>query len=385
MKRNTVVHLLHITSIFCAFSNLNLYSHGFSKTTKVHGNVSTHASFKKLCYNVHEGTTQYVSTYDIRTRRVDAVKRVVKSAESEHHVRVYVRLSCQQGYSPPVMIIGATIGFFVAMVTVAVHQHQLPKFSVDAYTPVSHTVLYESIPQPGYQSQFDTTPTPRVEPVGCFHPVPYEQPIGCGGPAPIEADAAQGCGNGEPIKPIIHITLPIPQSEKENIGCRTLPEEKKNHGCHGMPILEPQKSSVPIFPAAEEQKLSIYKFSADTQKLEVCMAEKDDKSTTVSQEHPNGIYENAPYHHKNSKGLKSACPKNGQKALDESVPIKDTAPHRVGISENEIVVLKQTSPGKFHGYTTTWKELEQGGTATHKIRDALTENKLVNLSGKILK
>jgi hypothetical protein len=36
---------------------------------------------------------------------------------------------------------GAAIGFFVAMVTVAVQQHQLPKFSVDAYTPASHAVL----------------------------------------------------------------------------------------------------------------------------------------------------------------------------------------------------------------------------------------------------
>jgi hypothetical protein len=131
-------------------------------------------------------------------------------------------------FGPPAIVVGATIGFFVAMVTVAVHQHQLPKFSVDAYTPVSHTVLYESNPQPGYQSQFDTTPTPRVEPVGCFHPVPYEQPIGCGSPAPVKVDATQGCGNGDPVKPIIHITLPIPQSEKENVGCRTLPEEKKN-------------------------------------------------------------------------------------------------------------------------------------------------------------
>jgi hypothetical protein len=320
MKRHIIIKFLHITSIFFMFSNLNLYSHGFSKTTKVHGNVTTYSSFKKLCYNVHEGTTQYVATYDVQTRRVDAVKRVVKSAESEHHVRVYVRLSCQQGYTkkskddivcsifqqfyctdtnqwkmagelkvgdsvltksgpkkltyvdhvkkghkiklymievedthlfyvgndavlthnfmglpvavtlavdvafgtgtvagaaagsifgPPVMVIGATIGFFVSMITVAIYQHQLPKFSVDAYTPVSHTVLYESNPQLGYQSQFDAAPAPRVEPVGCFHPVPHEQPI--------------GCGSTEPVKPIIHITLPTPETErKQNLDLRKM-------------------------------------------------------------------------------------------------------------------------------------------------------------------
>jgi hypothetical protein len=167
-------------------------------------------------------------------------------------VRVYVRLSCQQGYSPPAIVVGATIGFFVAMVTVAVHQHQLPKFSVDAYTPVSHTVLYESNPQPGYQSQFDATPTPRVEPVGCFHPVPYEQPIGCGGPAPVKEDTTRGCGNSDPVKPIIHITLPIPQPEKENIGCRGLPERENN-----------TKGATCIFPTEQVQFPLICKQTTD--------------------------------------------------------------------------------------------------------------------------
>jgi hypothetical protein len=70
-------------------------------------------------------------------------------------------------------------------------------------------VLYESNPQLGYQSQFDAAPAPRVEPVGCFHPVPHEQPI--------------GCGSTEPVKPIIHITLPTPETErKQNLDLRKM-------------------------------------------------------------------------------------------------------------------------------------------------------------------
>jgi hypothetical protein len=102
-------------------------------------------------------------------------------------------------------------------------------------------------------------------------------------------------------------------------------------------------------------------------------------------EHPHGKYEDADYHHKNSHGNKSACPKNGQKALDNSIQIKDTSPHRVGISEGEIVILKQTAIGKFHGYVSTWKELVQGGKTTQAIRNALTDSGLVSQAGKILK
>jgi hypothetical protein len=273
MKRNIMVHFLHIASIVCLLLNANLHPHGFSKTTKVHGNVTTYTSFKKLCYNVHEGTTQYVATYCVRTRRVDAVKRVVKSAESEHRVRVYVRLSCQQGYTkkskddivcsifqqfyytdtnqwkmagelkvgdsvltksgpkkltyvdhvkkghkiklymievedthlfyvgndavlthnfmglpvavtlavdvafgtgtvagaslgsffgPVGITIGAAIGLVAGFIVMEIRKNQLPTFTVDAHTPVSHTVLYESSPTP--EPIISVTPTSGFTP-----------------------------------------------------------------------------------------------------------------------------------------------------------------------------------------------------------------------------
>lgn len=100
------------------------------------------------------------------------------------------------------------------------------------------------------------------------------------------------------------------------------------------------------------------------------------------EEHPNGKYKDADYHHRNSKGAKSPAPKDGQKALDNSVPVEG-GPHRVGISEGEIVVLRQTAEGIFHGYVTTWKALAQGGTSTQAIRSALMKYQLVNNLGKI--
>jgi hypothetical protein len=84
--------------------------------------------------------------------------------------------------------------------------------------------------------------------------------------------------------------------------------------------------------------------------------------------HPHGIYKyDATYHSKHKKELKewhdhktvkSPAPKDGQKALDNSVEIEGAGHRRIGISENEIVVLNQTSPGIFHGYVCDWKNLK---------------------------
>ena len=64
---------------------------------------------------------------------------------------------------------------------------------------------------------------------------------------------------------------------------------------------------------------------------------KDDEDK--EKEHPNGIYKEAPYHHKNSTGQKSPAPKDGQAALDNSVQIKPTSPRRIGASRGELVIL----------------------------------------------
>ena len=93
----------------------------------------------------------------------------------------------------------------------------------------------------------------------------------------------------------------------------------------------------------------------------------------------NGKYEDAPYHHINSRGNKNPAPKNGQKALDNSIQIKETSPRRIGISENEIVVLDKTLEGIYHGHVRSWSELLE------PMKNALIKAGLVNQAGKILK
>jgi len=106
---------------------------------------------------------------------------------------------------------------------------------------------------------------------------------------------------------------------------------------------------------------------------------KNNKSTPEVKEFKNGKYKDAPYHTKNGNAIKSPRPKNGQKALDNSFPIKETSKRRIGISEGEFVVLDETSPGLYHGHVRTWQELKD------TIQNILIDNGLVRDNGKIIK
>ncbi len=86
---------------------------------------------------------------------------------------------------------------------------------------------------------------------------------------------------------------------------------------------------------------------------------QDPKKDNNNNKHPHGKYEDASYHHKNSKGRKNPAPKDGQTALDNSVAISSESTGRIGLSKGEIVVLRQTSSGLYHGYVSTWEKLEQ--------------------------
>ncbi|HSC24711.1 MAG TPA: hypothetical protein VLB80_00640 [Candidatus Babeliales bacterium] len=111
---------------------------------------------------------------------------------------------------------------------------------------------------------------------------------------------------------------------------------------------------------------------------------KPPKHEDDKEEHPNGIYENAKYHHKNSNGCKNVCPKDGQWCLDNSFSVGDSV-HRISIEDGMFVILKQTAPRKFHGYIIkTWGELCNKGSATQLIRNAFINNGLVNRSGKVI-
>ena len=101
----------------------------------------------------------------------------------------------------------------------------------------------------------------------------------------------------------------------------------------------------------------------------------------MEKNHPNGKYKGVSYHHDYGQGRKSKAPKNGQKALDNSIEVSKSDKHnssRVGISEGELVVLRESGDGTFHGYVVEWKELFQ------QQKTPLLRSKMVSSSGKIL-
>ncbi|MGZ6251356.1 MAG: hypothetical protein ACXWL2_04965, partial [Candidatus Chromulinivorax sp.] len=97
------------------------------------------------------------------------------------------------------------------------------------------------------------------------------------------------------------------------------------------------------------------------------------------------IYVGAKYHAKNATGIKSPAPKNGQIALVFSLSVGPR--RRVGISENQIIILARTllrpqGGSEWHGYVTTWDDLKKEGK--DKIRNILENTGLVDSKGKIL-
>jgi len=103
----------------------------------------------------------------------------------------------------------------------------------------------------------------------------------------------------------------------------------------------------------------------------------NDKNKTNNDEHPHGIYKDAPYHHKNARGNKSKCPNDGQHCLDYSRPTEGK--ERIAIEGNNFVILKYTSPGQYHGYIVPWEQLE------NTIKNILIKHGFVKKSGKIIK
>ena len=74
-------------------------------------------------------------------------------------------------------------------------------------------------------------------------------------------------------------------------------------------------------------------------------------SNKIIKKGPQGIYEDASYHHKNSSGIKSPAPTDGQQALDVSLKIEGVnSPTRIAISNDEFVVLMKHETNKFHGH-----------------------------------
>lgn len=91
-------------------------------------------------------------------------------------------------------------------------------------------------------------------------------------------------------------------------------------------------------------------------------------------------YEVNPKHGSVARGNASAAPKNGQAALDYSIPIGGNSTRRIGIDyiTGEFVVFPEHLPGRFHGYVVPWDKL------TQRMQSALRKAGMVDKKGRIL-
>ena len=71
---------------------------------------------------------------------------------------------------------------------------------------------------------------------------------------------------------------------------------------------------------------------------------KDSKEVAA----PKHVFENNDKHNMNSTGNTSLPPKNGQKALDNSIEVSHK--RRIGIEDGKLVEFKMHEAGKWHGY-----------------------------------
>ena len=108
---------------------------------------------------------------------------------------------------------------------------------------------------------------------------------------------------------------------------------------------------------------------------------KDKDPKDNSKLHKNGKYVGNPKHHKNSKGNIGKPPKDGQKALDESVFVKDKK-YRIGVEDGKIIKFNKHLPGEYHGFV-----VEDYNKLDREAKDALYEAGLIKnkTTGKISK
>ena len=97
-----------------------------------------------------------------------------------------------------------------------------------------------------------------------------------------------------------------------------------------------------------------------------------DKGKSDSYSYKNGTYEKADYHSRQTTGKKNPAPKDGQFALDNSVPIGKNTTRRVGLDSNgDFVIFDETTSGTFHGHVRTWKNSNGNQGLTAPMKNAL--------------
>jgi hypothetical protein len=103
------------------------------------------------------------------------------------------------------------------------------------------------------------------------------------------------------------------------------------------------------------------------------------------------IYKGVDYHCQKQSGYKSPGPRNGQQALDNSYAVDGFDKIRVAIEDNLFVIFRKTlvneqhGYNEYHGYVVNWTQLESRWKECYSIIKTLLDNKLITLSGKIIK
>lgn len=90
-------------------------------------------------------------------------------------------------------------------------------------------------------------------------------------------------------------------------------------------------------------------------------------------------YADIAYHNPHSSGWKSPSPKNGLKALHNSIRMSEVTYHRMGVSEGQIVQLMYSNNCEFHGYVVDWEKVDK----VHQIK--LIRAGLVDAKGRPIK
>ncbi len=179
-----------------------------------------------------------------------------------------------------------------------------------------------------------TTPDPEIR----------KQPHGC--PTPLQFEPISHTGGDQLPKkdPIVALPTPIPEIEKTPQDC--------------FPPIVQDISDIVMTKDRSGKK-------PKKPRIEDSGKKPSDPDIFNPEDHPHGQYIPSPKHHKHSKGNISKAPKDGQKALDNSIEVEEGSTERIAVVDGEFVVLKETLAGIYHGYAVD-KPTEEQKTALQK-------------------
>ena len=185
------------------------------------------------------------------------------------------------------------------------------------------------------------------------------------------------------IGEIVNTFCPLvtPRDKEENANIIDIPPTEDKKTLIEKPSSTPQdKPSVTDIPSGDVEEKEIGRDIMPTPSIEddgpkITTIEGDEAEISYTYEH--GKFEGAKYHGNRDTGVKNKGPQDGQAALDNSVPLGPNTHRRVGVSDGEIVVLDETTPGVYHGHVRSWDEL------SNPMKSVLRKNGMVDNKGRV--